>query len=202
MTIFHEPWWLDTVTEAGWREVRVEQNGACVGRWPYVERKGPGRLVRVTSPPLCPRLGPLINPIIDSNEDLGAWSQVLGDLADQLPPHHHLVQSFDSQIQYWIPLAWRDFTQTTLFSFVDRGDGRSRRGQARILPGHPAELPPGAQGLGPGGAQSRFGRSTKRSRSRCARPVSGSGIPLVDAGPSGEGGLRAGSRSPCLRPRG
>jgi hypothetical protein len=118
VTIFHEPWWLDTVTEGRWREVRVEQNGTCLGRWPYLERKGPGRLLRLTSPPLCPRLGPLLHPILEGNENLGAWSQVLGDLADRLPPHHHLLQSFDSRIQYWIPLAWRGFTQTTLFSFV------------------------------------------------------------------------------------
>lgn len=118
MTIFHEPWWLDAVTEGVWREVRVEQNGACVGRWPYVERTGPGRLLRLTSPPLCPRLGPLIDSTIDAQEDLGSWSQVLGELADRLPPHHHLVQGFDSKIHYWIPLAWRGFTQTTFFSFV------------------------------------------------------------------------------------
>jgi hypothetical protein len=118
MTIFHEPWWLDAVTEGRWREVRVEQEGACRGRWPYLERKGPGRLLRLASPPLCPRLGPLIDPVVDANKDLGAWSQVLGELADRLPPHHHLLQSFDSKVQYWIPLAWRDFTQTTFFSFV------------------------------------------------------------------------------------
>ncbi len=118
MSIFHEEWWLDTVSGGEWDEARVDHDdGTLAGRWPFVLRRGPGPLIRLSSPPLCPRLGPLINPAID-RDDLGAWSQTLVDLADQLPPHHHLAQNFDPAIRYWTPLSWRGFTQTTFFSFV------------------------------------------------------------------------------------
>lgn len=118
MTIFHEPWWLDAVAPTGWAEVRIDQDGTCAVRWPYVIRQGPGPLIRLTSPPLAPRLGPLIDPSISVTTDLARWSDLLSDVAGLLPDHHHFLQSFDPLVEYWMPLSWAGFNQTTRYSFV------------------------------------------------------------------------------------
>jgi hypothetical protein len=60
-TIFHQPWWLDTVSPGGYTETLVETGGRVVGRHVYVVAPvlGPHRLCGM--PPLTHFLGPAID---------------------------------------------------------------------------------------------------------------------------------------------
>ena len=118
MTIFHEPWWLDAVAPTGWAEVRIDQDGTCAVRWPYVIRQGPGPLIRLTSPPWRPALGPLSIRRSASPQIWLAGRTYFRTSPDCSSYHHHFLQSFDPLVEYWMPLSWAGFNQTTRYSFV------------------------------------------------------------------------------------
>lgn len=44
--------------------------------------------------------------------------ELLLALADQFPPHDFFLQNFHPDVDYWLPLSWRGFTETTLFSYT------------------------------------------------------------------------------------
>lgn len=119
MTIFHERWWLDAVAPGRWREATVVVDGELRARWPYLPVSGPLRLRRLVMPPLTPRLGPAMTTRETRlSRQLEEQKRMLLELAEQLPPHDQLVQSFHPSNTYWLPLAWRGFTQTTLYSYT------------------------------------------------------------------------------------
>ena len=116
--IFHSPWWLDTVAPGAWREASVCEGGVTRARWPYVVQRQRG-LTRLTAPPLTPRLGPLIESgETKLSKRLGQHKELLFTLVDQLPTHDQFLQNLHPELEYWLPLSWRGFTQTTLYSYT------------------------------------------------------------------------------------
>jgi len=116
--IFHSPWWLETVAPGGWQEAKVRAGGVTVARWPYVVQRRLG-LTRLLAPPLTPRLGPLIHSAETKlTRRLSQQKELLFALVDQLPPHDQFLQNFHTEFEYWLPLAWRGFTETTFYSYT------------------------------------------------------------------------------------
>ncbi len=60
-TIFHQPWWLNTVSGGDYQEVSVRSGGRIVGRFPYIARHIWGSFTSCEMPPLTHFLGPAID---------------------------------------------------------------------------------------------------------------------------------------------
>ena len=119
LSIFHCPWWLDAAAPGAWREsVVTASDGRLRARWPYVVERRRG-MTWLLAPPLTFRLGPLLM-LSETRQTrrISEQKELLLALADQLPPHDYFSQKFDPAIDYWMPLSWRGFTQTALYSYT------------------------------------------------------------------------------------
>ena len=115
-SVFAEAWWLDASTGSpdGWRPNLLRAaDGTPRAAWPMpvrVQREG---LVG-TGAPYTPFLGPLL-----PDRDGAAVARVSSDvdlleaLAEHLAGHAHVEAACMPELDYWTPLAWHEFTQTT-----------------------------------------------------------------------------------------
>ena len=116
--IFEESWWLDAVCGPGnWGEVRVEHGGVLQARLLYaIQRKYGFRVLGV--PALTQTLGPwFADTGATFASGTGRQKALSQALIDQLPPHDHFEQSFHRSITNWLPWYWRDFEQTTCYTY-------------------------------------------------------------------------------------
>jgi len=115
-SIFASSAWLDAVAPGRWRMHVVEEGGAVVGAWPTVVRPTPLGEVH-TGAPLTPYLGPLLrsdaNPVRGRANDIRYLELLLVQLGRFAHIEAHCHPAFD----YWTPLAWEGFTQTTRYSW-------------------------------------------------------------------------------------
>lgn len=106
-------WWLDAVLGAGrWRGHCVERDGAIVAAWPAGVRRSRFGDVLVGAP-LTPCLGPLLRPgcsRTDHNELVELLVDQFGDVA-------HVEARCSPAFDYWTPLHWRGFTQTSFYTW-------------------------------------------------------------------------------------
>lgn len=123
-SIFHEPWWLEIVTNGAWRVAEVKHGNRVVGEMPHAFTQK-ARWQISTLPPLTRTLGPVIRP-----HQIGAgerdWSQRLDiarDLIAQLPRYAHFHQVMDPRISEAEALAFRleGFTVKVAFTLVSAG---------------------------------------------------------------------------------
>lgn len=116
---FATSWWLDATAGAGkWRTNALEQDGRIVAAWPTVVRRSRFGDVHVGAP-LTPCLGPLLPPGGDAGpvRRRAAEIEQLEALADSLVPYAHLEARCHPAFDYWTPLHWRGFTQTTFYTW-------------------------------------------------------------------------------------
>jgi hypothetical protein len=100
-----------------WGEVRIEHGGILQARLLYsIQRKYGFRVLGV--PPLTQTLGPWfadtgakLSGCLSREKELGY------ELIDRLPPHDLFEQSFHRSIVNWLPWYWRDFEQTTCYTY-------------------------------------------------------------------------------------
>ena len=119
MTLFQSEWWLDAVAPGRWEYVQASGARGSSAWLPYVVKRERFGVVRLLAPPLTPRLGPqLRHGETTRSRQLLTNKELLLSLADQLPRHDQFLQNFSSDVEYWVPLSWRGFTQTTYYSFV------------------------------------------------------------------------------------
>lgn len=124
-SIFAEPWWLDTVIgrPGGWEpNVVRDKDGAPVAAWPLPARTT--RAGRVGHGiPYTPWLGPLLRdaatPAARASSDVQLLEQLAaGPLADWA----HVEAACMPELDYWTPLAWHGYTQTTRTTWRIAGD--------------------------------------------------------------------------------
>jgi Acetyltransferase (GNAT) domain len=109
-SLFQEPWWLDAVAPSAWEEVRIEQNGELLARWPFVVKRRYG-ITALTVPPLTPSLGPWLAPTIGKySTQLARQKELLLALFDRLPRHDLIRAPCAPEFTNWLPLFWRGFT--------------------------------------------------------------------------------------------
>jgi len=94
-SLFHEPWWLDAVTEGNWQEVTVTSGGATIARLPYVMKRTMGR-TGIGMPALTRTLGPQL-PLLGGMSSSGASEQraMIRELVEKLPRHDFFNQICD-----------------------------------------------------------------------------------------------------------
>jgi hypothetical protein len=114
-SVFCTSWWLDAVAPGHWRTNELEENGRVVAAWPTVVRTT--RLGEVhAGAPLTPFLGPLFPP----GEGARRRSREIAfveSLLERIGGFAHLEARCNPAFDYWTPLRWRGFRQTTNYTW-------------------------------------------------------------------------------------
>lgn len=119
-TLFCSRWWLDAVAPGRYRILTVEKGGEIFAAWPIVLRRSRtgGRVI--TGASLTPWLGILYRPARSSKNarQFANMKELAVDLLRQLPKFDLLEVSFHRNFDYWSPLYWQGFKQTTCYTYV------------------------------------------------------------------------------------
>lgn len=122
-SLFVTSWWLDTVAPGAWRPHTLEEQGRIVAAWPTVCRG-----TRLGTVHAGARLTPFLGPLFAFDDDPARRRSLqvrsLDCLVDLLEPFAHLEARCNPAFDYWAPLSWRGFAQTTMYTWrlADLGD--------------------------------------------------------------------------------
>ena len=116
-TLFCRSWWLDaTVGPGRWRHTDVcDEDGRLVATWPAALRQTRHGDV-LTGAPLTPYLGPLLSAS-EGRQRRAREVDQLERLADALRPYAHIDARCSPRLDYWTPLAWHGFSQTSHYTW-------------------------------------------------------------------------------------
>lgn len=107
--LFEQPWWLDIVAEGEWDEVRVEENGKVIGRFPfcYNEKKK-----TISLPTLTQTCGIWIAESSKTvlNDVLSEKKKIIDGILEQLPKSKNIKIALDSSVDYFLPFLWKGFS--------------------------------------------------------------------------------------------
>lgn len=114
-SVFAEPWWLDAAAGSpqGWRpNVLRADDGAPRAAWPLAERdERAGRVAHGLA--YTPFLGPQLPDRAPGVARVSADVALLEQLAELLSGHAHVEAACMPELDYWTPLSWHGFEQTT-----------------------------------------------------------------------------------------
>lgn len=116
-TVFAESWWLDAVAgPERWRQNAVRNAGGdLVAAWPTILRRTRAGDVHVGAP-LTPYLGPLLTP--GTGKSMRSREQEQVDLLlEAMRPYAHVEARCAPAYDYWTPLSWQGFGQTTCYTW-------------------------------------------------------------------------------------
>lgn len=117
-SMFQQPWWLDATAPGRWDAVEIERGGELMAWLPFVVTKWRGTRV-LTMPQLTQSLGPWIkNTGAGYTKTLNREMELYGELIARLPKHDSFKQNFAPEITNWLPFYWRDFSQTTRYTYT------------------------------------------------------------------------------------
>jgi len=118
-TVFATSWWLESVAPGRSDAVVIEHDGRIVAAWPFV-RRDDGWPRRIEMPPLTPWLGVLFEPDGQGKiaKRLGRQKDLVEQLVAGMPPQDVIRARCHPSFNYWSPLFWQGFTQTTRYTFV------------------------------------------------------------------------------------
>lgn len=115
--LFMQPFWLDLSCGAEhWDVVFAENKGRITGVLPYyLKRKG-----FISMPPLTPYMGPFIPYPADMKyaKRLSHEHAVMEELIGKLPRFKYYNQRFHHSIKNWLPFYWKQFRQTTRYTYI------------------------------------------------------------------------------------
>ena len=113
-SVFALSWWLDAVAADAWEPHVVEAGGEPAAAWPSaVHGSRWGRLL--ASPPLTPFLGPLLPPRVGRSRSREI--KLLEGLVKAAGGAAHIEARCSPGFDYWTPLSWHGFTQTTRYTW-------------------------------------------------------------------------------------
>ena len=114
-SLFCTSWWLDAVARERWRPHAVEEKGRIVAAWPTIV--APSRFGDLhLGAPLTPFLGPIFEPH-DSAHRRSREIEYLERLVARIEPCAHVEARCNPAFDYWTPLHWHGFTQTTHYTW-------------------------------------------------------------------------------------
>ena len=114
-SVFCTSWWLDAVAPGSWRSHEVEQKGRIVAAWPTVVRETRLGDVHVGAP-LTPFLGPLFPPG-EGARRRSREIRLVDALLERIGRYAHLEARCNPAFDYWTPLLWHGFEQTTRYTW-------------------------------------------------------------------------------------
>jgi hypothetical protein len=114
-SVFCTSWWLDAVAPGAWRAHEVEEKGRIVAAWPTVVRHT--RLGKLhVGAPLTPFLGPLLPPG-EGARRRSRELRLVDSLLERIGRYAHLEARCNPAFDYWTPLRWQGFEQTTQYTW-------------------------------------------------------------------------------------
>lgn len=121
LPVFSQAWWLDAVAGDNWNVCLVEKNDEIQASMPYVINKKYG-LTLLNQPQLTQNLGPWIKPSATKySKQISRQKDMMQALIDQLPSYHSFSQNWHYSQTNWLPFYWRNFEQTTRYTYVIEG---------------------------------------------------------------------------------
>jgi Acetyltransferase (GNAT) domain len=115
-SVFARSWWLDTVAPGAWRPHVVVEHGRAVAAWPTVVRRTRWGDVHAGAP-LTPYLGPIMLTAGDSVRRRAEEIRLLEQLLERIGPAAAIDAMCNPAFDYWTPLRWHGFTQTTRYTW-------------------------------------------------------------------------------------
>ncbi|MCI6413336.1 MAG: GNAT family N-acetyltransferase [Butyricimonas virosa] len=119
--IFSTPWWLDAVCgPENWDVILVEKGNEIVASFPYYMKKGKLGMKYITMPILTQKLGSYIKYPANQkySSRLSYEKEIMLEIINQLPPSDYFNVHFDYRYSNWLPFYWKDFQQTTRYTYV------------------------------------------------------------------------------------
>ncbi|MEG1254888.1 GNAT family N-acetyltransferase [Clostridium sp.] len=122
VNIFSQPWWLDVVVgEENWDVVISEKGGVIQGALPYYYVKK-GKYLCINQPLLTPRHGIILNYPKNQKKTtkISFERKVIKELMEKLENLNldSYNQNFSYNFKNWLPLYWKEFKQTTRYSYI------------------------------------------------------------------------------------
>ena len=118
--IFFQPWWLQAVSPDNWGVTVVEKGEEVVAVLPYAYKVRLNRYLLIKMPLLTPYQGPWIKSSSRKLESkrLEEEKQLMIKLIDKLPQFASFDQWFHPFITNWLPFHWKEFQETTLYTYI------------------------------------------------------------------------------------
>ncbi len=122
LPLHFQPWWLDAVCGAeAWNvALATDKSGTITGVLPYYQVRRFGLNV-IQLPPFTTYAGPWLfypqETDFKANSRLSFEKKVLGELIAQLPRRAFFKQNFRPEITNWLPFYWKNFKQTTRYTY-------------------------------------------------------------------------------------
>lgn len=116
-SIFEESWWLDAVAPGNWKELKVEEDGQLIARWPIVLK---GK--EIGMPKYASTLGIYLNP--EFIKTTTQEEQVYLNLINQLPHNKSILVNLDPENKAYLPFIWNDFkvSPSATYEITDLSD--------------------------------------------------------------------------------
>jgi hypothetical protein len=114
-SVFCNSWWLDAVAPGRWRAHELSDGDRILAAWPTVVDETPfGDIHR--GAPLTPFLGPLFPPG-EGARRRSREIKLVEQLLERIGPFAHLEARCNPGFDYWTPLRWHRFQQTTNYTW-------------------------------------------------------------------------------------
>ena len=116
--LYLQSWWLDIVAGRDWDFVSItDKTGELLSLMPYsyVAKFG---FTKIKMPKYTQSIGPWINLdyFVSRNKKYNK-REILGKLFDQLPSYDSINIALDPIYDDWLPLYWRNYSQTTFYTY-------------------------------------------------------------------------------------
>lgn len=110
-SIFEEGWYLDAVAPGMWKELKVEQEGELIARWPIVISGKQMKLPRYVQ-----TIGIWMNP--EYVKTIADEEEVYLKLIEQLPANKRIEWGLAHENQFYLPFVWKGFKVSVGASYV------------------------------------------------------------------------------------
>ena len=114
-SVFCTSWWLDAVAPGRWRSHELRDGERIVAAWPTVIDRTRLGLIHKGAP-LTPYLGPLFPPG-EGARRRSRELKLVEDVLAVIGSFAHLEARCNPAFDYWTPLRWQGFRQTTNYTW-------------------------------------------------------------------------------------
>jgi hypothetical protein len=118
--IYSQYWWLDTLCgKNNWDVLLYEKGGEIWASMPYYMKKKYG-FISLTMPKFTQHIGPYIKYPKNQKypKKLSLEKEIMNYFINELPKFDSFIQNFHYDITNWLPFHWKNFTQTTNYTYV------------------------------------------------------------------------------------
>jgi Acetyltransferase (GNAT) domain len=115
-SVFASSWWLEAVAPGRWRTHTVMQGGSAAAAWPTIVRATRWGDVHEGAR-LTPYLGPLMRLPDHPVQHWAEHQRLLEALLEEIGPAAAVDARCHPAFEYWTPLRWHGFNQTTTYTW-------------------------------------------------------------------------------------